>query len=155
MWRAEAATDFQTDLVSDISGLAAITDPELLKPSGLTSTATSPSWIISEQVTNDATLYGITGSTNVSKVTAVNPPSGHVSIPTTGSDPQEWPIGAVTLSLLAAAASPTSVTVWRPPAMFPRTFAPPAPLHPPELAARWFFVMLWFFLFWNLTRSWR
>ena len=29
-WRAEAATYFQTDLVSDIPGLATVTDPKLI-----------------------------------------------------------------------------------------------------------------------------
>jgi hypothetical protein len=96
------------DLVSDIPGLAAITNPELL-----TSTATSPFWIISEQVTN------VTDSTNVSKVTTVDPPSGDVSIPTMGSDPQKWPIEAFTLSLLALA-STTPETPWRPALMFER-----------------------------------
>src|SRR6202048_3074480 len=42
-WRAEA--DFiQTDLVSDIPGLAALTDPELKKPWGMSHNATSPIW---------------------------------------------------------------------------------------------------------------
>jgi hypothetical protein len=104
MWRAEAATYLQTDLVSDIFGFA-ITDPELQKPWGLTSTATSPFWINSEQLTGDATLYGLTGSADVSGVAAVNPPSGG-SIPATGSDAQQWPVEAPA----AALALPTSAT---------------------------------------------
>jgi hypothetical protein len=156
MWRAEAATYFQTDPVSDISGLAAITDPEVQNTWGLTSAATSPFWIIPEKVTNDATLYGVTGSTNVSMVTAVNPPSGDVGIPTMGSDPEQWPIEAVTLSLVVAVASPTSEMLWRPPVMLSRTSAevPPAPFHHPPLEVRWSLVILWCFLFWTLTRSW-
>ena len=43
-WRAEA--DFiQTNLVSDLAGLnAAITEPELVNPWGISHTATSPIW---------------------------------------------------------------------------------------------------------------
>ena len=35
----------QTDLVSDIAGLATITDPSLMNPWGLANTSTSPFWI--------------------------------------------------------------------------------------------------------------
>jgi hypothetical protein len=129
------------NLVSDIPGLAAITNPELL-----TSTATSPFWIISEQVTN------VTDSTNVSKVTTVDPPSGDVSIPTMGSDPQQWPIEAFTLSLLAMA-SPTPETPWRPALMFERYAPPLAPFHRQQLEVRWYLFILWAFLFWMLARS--
>jgi hypothetical protein len=51
-WRAEA--DFiQTNLVSDIQGLAALTDPELHNPWGISHTTTSPIWV-SNQATNMA-----------------------------------------------------------------------------------------------------
>ena len=57
-WRAEA--DFiQTNLVSDIPGLAAITDPVLQNPWGMSHSATSPFWI-SNQGTNTTTLYAVT-----------------------------------------------------------------------------------------------
>jgi uncharacterized protein (TIGR03118 family) len=57
-WRAEA--DFiQTNLVSDIPGLAAITEPELVNPWGMSHTATSPIWT-SNQGTSTATLFGVT-----------------------------------------------------------------------------------------------
>ncbi len=93
IWRTEAAPYVQTDLVSDISGLASVTDPDLQNPWGLTSTTSSPFWI-SDQATNSTTLYGVTGTTDVTKVTAVNPPNGVISIPTTASGPQ-GPTGAV------------------------------------------------------------
>jgi uncharacterized protein (TIGR03118 family) len=90
-WRAQA--DFvQTDLVSDIAGLAAITDPSLINPWGVSHTATSPFWT-SNQGTNTATLFAVTGSTNVAKVN-INPPFGFVAIPTTASGPQ-GPTGTV------------------------------------------------------------
>jgi uncharacterized protein (TIGR03118 family) len=82
----------QTDLVSDIPGLADITDPELVNSWGVSESGTSPFWI-SNQGTNTSTLYSVTGSTTVSKV-AINPPSGFVGIPTTGGGPQ-GPTGQV------------------------------------------------------------
>ena len=90
-WRAEA--DFiQTNLVSDIPGLATITDPALHNPWGISHNATSPFWV-SNQGTNTATLYGVTAGNDVTKVN-INPPSGFVAIPTTGSGPQ-GPTGQV------------------------------------------------------------
>jgi uncharacterized protein (TIGR03118 family) len=91
-WRAEAASYLQTDLVSDIPGLATITDPMLKNPWGISHSSTSPFWT-SNQVTNSATLYMVTGSTNVTKVN-INPPAGFVSIPQTASGPQ-GPTGQV------------------------------------------------------------
>jgi uncharacterized protein (TIGR03118 family) len=85
----------QTNLVSDIPGLAAVTDPELKNPWGMSETATSPFWI-SNQGTNTSTLYSISGSTNVSKVN-INAPSGFVGIPTTAGGPQ-GPTGQVSNS---------------------------------------------------------
>jgi uncharacterized protein (TIGR03118 family) len=91
-WQAEAGPFVQTDLVSDISGLATITDAQLVNPWGLAFTATSPFWT-SNQGANTATLYAVTGSTSVNKV-VINPPSGFVAIPTTASGPQ-GPTGSV------------------------------------------------------------
>jgi hypothetical protein len=61
-WRAEAATAYvQTNLVSDIPGLATITDPNLINPWGLVaSVAGSPFWT-SNQGTSTSTLYNVTG----------------------------------------------------------------------------------------------
>jgi uncharacterized protein (TIGR03118 family) len=78
---AHADPFVQTNLVSDIAGLATIADPELVNPWGLSHSATSPFWT-SNQGTNTATLFGVTGSTTVAKVN-INPPSGFVAIPTT------------------------------------------------------------------------
>jgi uncharacterized protein (TIGR03118 family) len=82
----------QTNLVSNIPGLAAITDPLLVNPWGISRSPTSPFWT-SNQVTNTATLYAVTGSTNVSQVLAVNA-NGFVGIPITASGPQ-GPTGQV------------------------------------------------------------
>jgi uncharacterized protein (TIGR03118 family) len=69
----------QTNLVSDIPGLAMFTDSQLVNPWGMSHTGSSPLWS-SNQGTNTATLYNITGSTTVTKVTAVNPPTGNIAI---------------------------------------------------------------------------
>jgi uncharacterized protein (TIGR03118 family) len=82
----------QTDLVSDLAGLATITDPSLVNPWGISHTSTSPFWT-SNQSTNTATLYAVTGSTTVTK-TNINPPAGFVAIPTTATGPQ-GPTGQV------------------------------------------------------------
>lgn len=82
----------QTNLVSNIPGLAAITDPLLVNPWGISRSPTSPFWT-SNQGTNTATLYAVTGTTNVSQVTTVNA-NGFVAIPTTANGPQ-GPTGQV------------------------------------------------------------
>jgi uncharacterized protein (TIGR03118 family) len=51
----------QTNLVSDIPGLAATLDPHLVDPWGMSFSATSPIWV-SDRATGVATLYSGTGS---------------------------------------------------------------------------------------------
>jgi uncharacterized protein (TIGR03118 family) len=85
---AEAAY-VQTNLVSDIPGLAIITDPNLQNPWGISRSPTSPFWV-SNQETNTTTLYRVTGATDVQ----INPGLQVVSIPTTGGGPQ-GPTGQV------------------------------------------------------------
>ncbi|MBV9375304.1 MAG: TIGR03118 family protein [Alphaproteobacteria bacterium] len=94
-WRADAAPYIQTDLVSDIPipGVATIVDPTLVNPWGISHSSGSPFWI-SNQGTNTTNLWTVTGQTNVTKVTAVNPPTGNIAIPTTASGPQ-GPTGQV------------------------------------------------------------
>jgi uncharacterized protein (TIGR03118 family) len=74
----------QTNLVSDIPGLATITDASLVNPWGVSRTTTSPFWI-SDQGTNLTNLWSVTGPTTVAKVTAVNPPTGNIVIPPGGA----------------------------------------------------------------------
>jgi uncharacterized protein (TIGR03118 family) len=91
-WRAEA--DYiQTNLVSDIPGLATITDPSLVNPWGSSHSATSPFWI-SNQGTNTSTLYAVTGSLNTTGSLNVIKNPLTVAIPTTGIGPQ-GPTGQV------------------------------------------------------------
>src|SRR3954451_25174746 len=76
----------QTNLVSDIAGLAIIEDPNLVNPWGVSHSATSPFWV-SDQGTSVSTLYNVT-STGVT----LNPRV--VTIPKTSSGPQ-GPTGQV------------------------------------------------------------
>jgi len=69
--RAAEAKLVQTNLVSDIPGLATITDPALKNPWGVSHSSTSPFWV-SNKGTSTTTLYSVTDKTNVMKVTAVN-----------------------------------------------------------------------------------
>jgi uncharacterized protein (TIGR03118 family) len=76
----------QTNLVSDISGLAQLTDPNLKNPWG-TSFSSDGSFSISDQKTNVSTLYSVTAA-------GVSPESPTVAIPTTAAGPQ-GPTGQV------------------------------------------------------------
>src|SRR5260370_26890918 len=85
--RAEEPHFNQVNLVSDISGLAAVTDTSLKNPWGLSHSPTSPFWS-SNQGTSTATLYAVTDKTTVSKLALT------VTIPKTASGPQ-GPTGQV------------------------------------------------------------
>jgi uncharacterized protein (TIGR03118 family) len=78
----DSAVYVQTNLVSDIDGLAEATDPHLVNPWGVSFRTGSPFWV-SNQGTNSTTLYSVTDST-------VNNPAPvfTVNIPTTGAGPQ-------------------------------------------------------------------
>src|SRR5215831_10331425 len=89
---ALAGPYLQTNLVSNIPGLATITDSQLVNPWGFSHSPTSPFWT-SNQGQNTATLYGVTHGTTVVKVN-INAPSGLVQIPTTAGGPQ-GPTGQV------------------------------------------------------------
>jgi uncharacterized protein (TIGR03118 family) len=86
-YSAQAAAYLQTDLVSDIPGLATITDQNLINPWGVSHTPTSPFWV-SDQGTGVATLYNVPAGGTVSQAALV------VSMPTTGAGPQ-GPTGQV------------------------------------------------------------
>jgi uncharacterized protein (TIGR03118 family) len=73
-----ATTYVQTNLVSNIPGLAQSTDPNLKNPWGLSFTATSPFWA-SNAASNTSTLYQGTGSTvNARVVSVAGGPTGTV-----------------------------------------------------------------------------
>jgi len=102
IWRAEADSLFaQTNLVSDMPGLAALTDPALHNPWGISHNATSPFWV-SDQGTNPllppppinvTTLYAVTAGNTVTKAVPLNT-DGNILIPQTASGPQ-GPTGQV------------------------------------------------------------
>src|SRR5436190_16026456 len=95
-WRAEA--DYiQTNLVSDIPGLATIADSSLANPWGSSHGPTTPFWI-SNQVTNTSTLYAVTGSLNTTGSLSVTKNPLTVTIPMTASGPQ-GPTGQVAISM--------------------------------------------------------
>ena len=80
---ASGNTDFsQTNLVSDVKGLAGTLDVHLANPWGLTSSATSPFWV-SDQATGVSTLYDGSGNI-IPLVVAIpgssTPPSGPTGI---------------------------------------------------------------------------
>ncbi len=76
----------QTNLVSDVPGLAQITDSSLVNPWGVSFSPTSPFWV-SNQGTSTSTLYSVVPS-GITKLGLT------VSIPTTPSGPQ-GPTGQV------------------------------------------------------------
>jgi uncharacterized protein (TIGR03118 family) len=67
----------QTNLVSDVPGLAAFTDPDLVNPWGISFSATSPFWV-SDAGSNFTTVYSATGSTSHAAVTVPGSPTGTV-----------------------------------------------------------------------------
>jgi len=67
----------QTNLVSDVPGLAAFTDPDLVNPWGISFSATSPFWE-SDAGSNFTTVYSGTGSTSHAPVTVPGGPTGQV-----------------------------------------------------------------------------
>jgi uncharacterized protein (TIGR03118 family) len=86
MSAAQATPYTQTNLISNVPGLAAITDPNLINPWGASHSAASPIWV-SDQGTNVSTLYAVTtGGVTKNALT--------VSIPTAGAGPQ-GPTGQV------------------------------------------------------------
>jgi uncharacterized protein (TIGR03118 family) len=71
----------QTNLVSDIPGLAANTDPNLKNPWGISFGATSPFWV-SDNATGLATLYNGSGTPQALVVSIPLPGGGGLASPT-------------------------------------------------------------------------
>jgi uncharacterized protein (TIGR03118 family) len=65
----------QTNLVSDVPGMAATTDPNLVNPWGLTRSSTSP-WWVADNGTGVSTLYNGSGGIIPLVVTIPVPPGG-------------------------------------------------------------------------------
>jgi uncharacterized protein (TIGR03118 family) len=77
---APLGTYSQTNLVSDIPGLAANTDPNLINPWGISESSGSPFWV-SDNGTGVSTLYNSAGVPQALKVT-IPVPGGGSSSPT-------------------------------------------------------------------------
>ena len=93
----------QTNLVSDVPGLAPVLDPNLQNPWGVSESATSPLWV-SDQAAGVSTLYTVNGVT-------ATPAGGPlvVTIPTTASGPQ-GPTGQVNNSIGGVATTSFVIT---------------------------------------------
>jgi uncharacterized protein (TIGR03118 family) len=85
-----SATVLQTNLVSDLPGAAAITDPNLVNPWGMTESSTSPFWIADNNA-GLATLYQVPGASNTP--VSINPLA--VNIPTPVGPTGGTPTGTV------------------------------------------------------------
>jgi uncharacterized protein (TIGR03118 family) len=85
-WQAAAEAYIQTNLVSDIPGLATIFDASLKNPWGISHGPTTPFWV-SDQAANVSTLYAVTPA-------GVTKNALTVTIPMTGGGPQ-GPTGQV------------------------------------------------------------
>jgi uncharacterized protein (TIGR03118 family) len=93
-----SASFVQTNLVSDIPGLAANLDPSLKNPWGMSFTATSPFWV-SDQGTSLATLYNGAGTKQGLVVTTPASPTGQVA---NGSTSFALPTGGKALFLFSS-----------------------------------------------------
>ena len=80
--QAEAGPYTQTNLVSDISGLAQVLEPELVNPWGVSHSGTSPIWT-SNQGTSTANLFSITPALTVTKAAPAGT-NGNITIPPGG-----------------------------------------------------------------------
>lgn len=80
LWSDPIGEYGQTNLVSNIPGLAAQTDPNLVNPWGVSASATSPFWV-SDNGTGVTTLYNTAGIPQSLVVTIPNP-AGGASAPT-------------------------------------------------------------------------
>jgi uncharacterized protein (TIGR03118 family) len=96
-----SGTVLQTNLVSDLPGVAALTDPNLVNPWGISESSGSPFWI-SDNNAGVATLYNVPGAN--STPVSINPLV--VSIPTPVSLTGGAPTGTVFNTGLAGGAFP-------------------------------------------------
>ena len=80
-YSANCDTFVQTDLVSDVPGLAPVTDPNLKNPWGVSFSATSPIWV-SNAASNTSTLYNSSNQL-VLTVGVSGGPTGQINVPNT------------------------------------------------------------------------
>ena len=80
MGAAGASTYLRHNLVADVAGVADVTDPNLVNPWGIATSATSPFWV-NDGGTGLATVYSSTGAVSATK--AMVPTSENGSSPST------------------------------------------------------------------------
>jgi uncharacterized protein (TIGR03118 family) len=107
----------QTNLVSDLPGLAQLTDPDLVNPWGLAAGPTTPAWV-ADNGTDRATLYpGFVHGSPISKAPLVvnipgGAPTGQVFNPTPGFEVKAGTASGPALFLFDSEAG--LVTGWNP-----------------------------------------
>jgi uncharacterized protein (TIGR03118 family) len=107
----------QTNLVSDLPGLAQLTDPDLVNPWGLAAGPTTPAWV-ADNGTDKATIYpGFVGGSPITKAGLVvnipgGAPTGQVFNPTPGFVVHDGAASGAALFLFDSEAG--LVTGWNP-----------------------------------------
>jgi uncharacterized protein (TIGR03118 family) len=104
----------QTNLISDIPGLALTTDANLINPWGIAATATSPYWV-SDQAEGVATLYNGLGTPSALVVTipAGGPPSGPTGVVSVPVNVSGFDVpGTSTTSHFVFATLSGTITAW-------------------------------------------
>ncbi len=118
-----AGSYLQTDLVSDIPGMAPVTDPHLKNPWGLSHSPTSP-WWVSDNNAGVATLYRGDGSIVPLVVTIPLPgggpggaPTGNVFNPVNSTNPDDFVVsenGKSGPSIFMFATEDGTISGWNP-----------------------------------------
>jgi uncharacterized protein (TIGR03118 family) len=123
----------QTNLVSDLPGLAQLTDPDLVNPWGLAAGPTTPAWV-ADNGTDKATIYpGFVNGSPIQKAGLVvnipgGAPTGQVFNPTTGFVVHDGAASGAALFLFDSEAG--LVTGWNP------GVPPPPPSTQAQVGAR-------------------
>lgn len=102
----------QTNLVSDIPGLAANTDPNLVNPWGISASGTSPFWV-SDAGTGRTTLYNTNGTPQALVVTIPGPGGAVPSVPTGQVFNTAAGSGAFNGDLFIFASATGTISGWR------------------------------------------
>jgi uncharacterized protein (TIGR03118 family) len=102
----------QSNLVSDIPGLAANTDPHLVNPWGISSAPTSPFWV-SDAGTGGTTLYNSAGTPQALVVTIPGPGGGVPAVPTGQVFNTSAGSGAFNGDLFIFASASGTIAGWR------------------------------------------
>jgi uncharacterized protein (TIGR03118 family) len=106
----------QTNLVSDIPGLAAFTDPNLINPWGIALGPTSPFWV-SDNGTGFLTLYNTAGKPQ-SLVVSIPPPAGSSATSTpTGqvfNGTQDFQVAPGKPGIFIACTEDGTISAWNP-----------------------------------------